>query len=121
MKHPLLFALGFIVAISLGVLVFAQTYNSGRIYGQQLVSHEAFRDAQASLQGTNLTPQTREYLKAQFYYYGCQIQQDIIHREKVVDYGPVNDALLNGLVPFIPHGDSPDVYYQELKRIHAAR
>jgi hypothetical protein len=120
-KRTLLFTLGFIALAAVGSIAFSRNYNAGRVYGQQLTSLETFYAAHASLQSPSLAPQTREYIKAQFYYFGCQIQPHVIRNMPIVDYGPVDDATLDGTEPFLRHGDTPNDYYQELQRIHATK
>jgi hypothetical protein len=117
-KQVLWVGLALCILAVIGTITCARAYNAGKNHGQKLVSLEAFEAARASLQSRSLTPQTREYIKAQFYYYGCQIKPQIIRRTPVVDYGRVDDALLGGIEPFIPHADSPNDYYRQIQCIH---
>lgn len=121
MKQTLLLRLGFITLAAVGAIAFGHTYNAGRVHGQQLASLDAFTAAHASLQSQSLAPQTREYIKAQFYYFGCQIQPHVIRSMPVVDYGRVDDASLAGTEPFLRHANSPNDYYQKIQRIHATK
>ncbi len=113
--------LAVVICFAVGAIIFGRIYSAGRVYGQQLTSLEAFTAAQTSLQSKSLAPQTREYIKAQFYYFGCQIEPQIIRSIPVVDYGRVDDALLAGAEPFVRHADDPNEYYKEIQRIHSTK
>ena len=75
----------------------------------------------ASLFNPALAPQTREYVKAQFYYYGCRTDAHTIRRMSSVDFGRVNEDLLQRLEPFPLHADCPNDYHEQLMRIHGAK
>ena len=60
----------------------------------------------ASAQAPEANYQTKEYAKAQFYYYAYLSQRNIY-----LDLGPVDLKTIAGLEPFIRHADSPNDYY----------
>ncbi len=111
--------LGTLIFVAIGAIAFGRTYNAGRVAGQQIKNEEIFWTAEMSLQNQSLEPQAREYVKAQFYHYGCLVDPQIIRRVRKVDYGPVDDTILKGLEPFPFRSDHPNDYYADLLRIRA--
>lgn len=94
-------------------------YEAGRRHDQKLVYADAFTAASESLEyGTALTPQTREFIKAQFYYYGCHMGPGTIRKLPRVDYGPVDEKLIAGARPFFIRDDSPNTYYWQILRVY---
>lgn len=62
----------------------------------------------ASAQAPEANHQTKEYAKAQFYYYAHRSQHALD-----ADLGPVDEKAIAGLVPFPAHADSPNDYYKK--------
>ena len=121
MKKVLFSTSAIFVLIALGIFTEGRTYYAGRNYGQHLIYLDALGAAGSSLSCPNLTPQTREFIKAQYYYYAWQAFASHLQDAHIVDYGPIDETLIHGTEPFVFHADSANGYYQILQEHHVFR
>jgi hypothetical protein len=107
-----LFALTAVVLLALtGIACFVAGFRGGISTGRQETTQVYLDIATASLisaRAPEATHQTKEYAKAQFYYYSHRSQKNIYQ-----DLGPVDLKAVDGLEPFIRHADSPNDYYKK--------
>ena len=68
-------------------------------------------------QSANLSPQTREYLKARYYWNAAVWISPSWMAGLRADFGPVDDSVLAGLDPYKDASSSAEVY-EQAQRIH---
>jgi len=105
-------ALTAVVALALsGIACYVAGFQCGISAGRQQATQVYLDIATASLisaRAPEATHQTKEYAKAQFYYYTHRSQKNIYQ-----DLGAVDLMAIDGLEPFIHHADSPNDYYRK--------
>ena len=67
--------------------------------------------------GLQLTPQTREYLKARYYWNAAHWVSPSWMSGMDQDFGPVDDKLLGGMRPYKEPADSVEVYQSAKQRM----
>jgi len=118
MKRALVTLAGVCLLAFTGIASFVIGARVGQNTAKEHLSQAYLDMAAASLisaQAPEASEQTKEYAKAQFYYYAHRTQRNIYQ-----DLGPVDLNRIDGLEPFIRHADSPNDYYKKAEQDAAA-
>jgi len=102
-----------VVIAAIGINV---AYRKGIHDGRREVYKDMFTAASLTASSKSASPQLREYVKAQMYFFLTQHNITMLsHQMPMIDLGPVEVSLIAGTYPFLPHADTPNDYYEQWK------
>ncbi len=104
-----------VVIVTFGFAVI-YAHNKGVREGHREVFRDMSTAASITASAKEASPQLREFSKAQMYYFIRHHNIAILSPQmQMIDLGPVDEKLIVGTMPFLPHADSPNDYHQEWK------